>query len=126
MMEMSMDMAMGDEEIQEEMMGMWDDADWGADYKDISVAAGSFDDALHLWFAMNQDEGSVKMDIYSHQDVPLVMLVKMAGKVKDTASGGLVDMDFELIEYGDDAEGWITGEPEMFSFEMMGGMMGGM
>jgi hypothetical protein len=124
MLEQQMEMAMEDEDIQEEMTGMWDDAEWGYEFEDISTRAGSFSDALHLWFKYEAGGSDADMEIYSHQDVPLMMMVKMIGEIKE--GDDTVDMELELIEYGDDATGWITGEPEMFSFDMMGGMMGEM
>jgi hypothetical protein len=126
MMEMSMDMAMEDEEMQGEITGMWEDADWGVDNETVTTPAGTFADALHVWFGMDQEDAEVRMDVYSHENVPLVMLVKMVGNVQEHQSGEVVDIDFELIEYGDDAEGWVTGEPQLFSFDMMGDMMGSM
>ncbi len=124
MLEQQMNMAMEDQTAQEELTNMWDDADWGYEYKDISTRAGNFSDALHMWFKFNKDTSSADMNIYSHEDVPLLMMVKLVGKI--TESGEDVDMTMDLIEMGDDATGWITGEPEMFSFDMMGGMPGSM
>jgi hypothetical protein len=124
MLEQQMQMAMEDQSAQEEIGDIWKDADWGYEYKDISTSAGSFSDALHMWFKFNQDASSADMSVYSHQDVPLMMMVKLVGKVSEADQN--VDMDMELTEYGDDATGWITGEPEMFSFDMMGGMPGSM
>lgn len=125
MIEMSMEMGMDNEMIHQQT-AMWDDADWGYEYEDISTAAGSFNEALHLWFNVNDDTMAMNMNIYSHQDVPLMMMVKLNGVVHTPTSGEEVNMDFEIIDYGNDAEGWIEGEPELFSFDMMGDMMGGM
>ena len=115
-----------EEDVMEQQAAMWDNADWGYEYEDVSTTAGSFNEALHLWFNVNDEKMVMNMDIYSHQDVPLAMMVKLAGTVHEPASGEDVNMDFELIDYGNDADGWIVGEPELFSFDMMGDMMGGM
>jgi len=125
MLEMSMEMSM-DDEMMDQQAAMWDNADWGYEYEDISTPAGSFNEALHLWFNINDETVAMKMNIHSHQDVPLMMMVKLDGTVHEPASGEDVIMDFEIIDYGNDADGWIEGEPELFSFDMMGDMMGGM
>jgi hypothetical protein len=123
MMEMAMEEAEG-MEPPEEFEDMMENVDWGMDTQTVTTPAGTFADTLYLWFTTGDEAGNMNMNIYAHEDVPLTVLVKLAGEVEDTYQGGAFDMNIELIDYGDGAESWITGEPELFSFDMMGDMMG--
>lgn len=125
MIEMSMEEGMAGLD-EEDVQAAIEDVDWGYDEQTVTTAAGVFADAMHVWVSTGDDSGSVNMNFYTHEDVPLAMIVKVAGEIEDTVSGDNVDVDVELIEYGDDAGTWIVGEPEMFSFDMMGGMGPGM
>ena len=99
---------------------MMENIDWGSGTETVSTQAGTFANCLYLWFTGGDEKGSVKMNIYSHADIPLTVLVKLGGEIKDTYSGKVVNMNIELIEYGEDAGSWVKGEPVMFSFDMMG------
>jgi len=104
----------------EGMPNIMENIDWGSGKETVTTAAGTFADCLYLWFSSGDDKGQVKMNIYSHGDIPLTVLVKLGGEIKDTYSGKVVNLNIELIEYGKDAGSWIKGEPVMFSFDMMG------
>lgn len=125
MLEMSMETAM-DEEMMGDQAELWADADWGYEYVDVKTPAGTFSNALLVWFDVNDATMAMQMNVSSHPDVPLSMLVKLDGTVHEPSTGEDVNMDFVIIDYGNDAGGWITGEPELMSFDMLGEMMGGM
>jgi hypothetical protein len=122
MMEMQMQDMEGSQD--EDVAKALEDMDWGYDTENVTTPAGTFADALKLWFNMGDESTNVKMNIYAHEQVPLSVLVKVTGKIEDTVSGDNFDVAVELAKYGNDAETWITGEPQMFSFDMMGGAPG--
>ena len=97
-----------------------ENADWGSGKETVTTSAGTFTDCLYLWFTSGDPTSKVKMNIYSHGDIPLTVLVKVKGEITDTYSGKVVNMDIELAGYGKDAATWIKGEPVLFNLGDMG------